>query len=64
MIDPEKADPTSNASVSHMCELLEVDRRRFYEWRGRRAVGPTPAQQRDIALLERIRSSHTASGGT
>ena len=34
MIDAEKA----NYTISRMCRLLNIDRRRYYEWAKRRAV--------------------------
>jgi len=37
MIEAEKA----NMTIARMCRLLGVDRRRFYEWRARRAAGPS-----------------------
>ena len=42
MIDAEKA----NYTITRMCRLLQVDRRRYHEWAKRRAAGPTPAEQR------------------
>ncbi|WP_431031238.1 IS3 family transposase [Plantibacter sp. RU18] len=47
-----------------MCQLLGVDRRRFYEWRARQAAGPSPRQQRTVKLTGQIRGFHAASGGT
>lgn len=41
MIDAEKA----NYTISRMCRLLKVDRRRYHEWRRRQAAGPTPSEQ-------------------
>ena len=37
MIDAEKA----NYTIGRMCRLLKVDRRRYYEWRQRKAAGPS-----------------------
>ena len=42
MIDAEKA----NYTISRMCRLLKVDRRRYYEWCRRQAAGRTRAEQR------------------
>lgn len=60
MIDAEKATYT----VVRMCRLLEVDRRRYYEWRKRRAAGPTRREQRMAVLVEKVKSHHEASDGT
>ena len=64
MIEAERADPTSTITVTRMCHLLGVDRRRFYEWRARQAAGPSPRQQRDAELTGRIVAFHDASDGT
>ncbi|WP_235737695.1 IS3 family transposase [Nocardioides alcanivorans] len=47
-----------------MCRLLGLDRRRFYEWRARRAAGPTPRRRRAIESTGQIRGFHEASDGT
>jgi len=41
MIEAEKADPDSTITITRMCALLGVDRRRFYEWGARVAAGPS-----------------------
>jgi transposase InsO family protein len=64
VIQAEKADPGSTLTVSRMCRLLKVDRRRFYEWRVRQAAGPTPRQQRAVEVSKQIRAFHAASDGT
>lgn len=64
MIEAEKASPNSALTISRMCVLLGVDRRRFYEWRARVAAGPSARQQRTAELTERIRTFHAASDGT
>lgn len=64
MIEAEKADPDSTMTVTRMCRLLGVDRRRFYEWRTRIVAGPTPRQQRAADLTAQIRAFHAASDGT
>ena len=64
MIEAEKADLDSAMTVARMCQLLGVDRRRFYEWRARTVAGPTPRQRRVAELVAQIRASHTASDGT
>ncbi|MCG1037824.1 IS3 family transposase, partial [Polaribacter sp. DS7-9] len=63
MIEAEKA-AGSRLTVTRMCVLLGVDRRRFYEWRGRVAAGPSPRQQRAAALSAQIVAFHAASDGT
>ena len=63
MIEAEKANETM-MTVTRMCRLLGVDRRRFYEWRARQAAGPSPRQQRAAALTTQIRGFHAASDGT
>lgn len=50
--------------VALMARLLGVDRQRFYDWRNRRAGGPTRQQQRRADLVERVRYYHGASDGT
>lgn len=53
MIESEKA----NYPIARMCRLLNVDRRRYYEWLARRDAGPTPSQQRLAELTARIRAT-------
>jgi putative transposase len=60
MIEAEKA----NMTITRMCRLLGVDRRRFYEWRARQAAGPSPRQQRAAELTVQIRVFHAASDRT
>lgn len=64
MIEAEKANQASTMTVTRMCRLLGVDRRRFYEWRARMTAGPSPRQQRDAALTAQIHGFHAASDGT
>ena len=63
MIEAEKANNTT-MTVTRMCRLLGVDRRRFYEWRARQVAGPSARQQRDADLTARIVAFHAASEGT
>ena len=63
MIEAEKANETM-MTVTRMCQLLGVDRRRFYEWRARHAAGPSPRRLRAAALTVQIREFHEASDGT
>ena len=53
MIEAEKA----NMTITRMCRLLGVDRRRFYEWRARQAAGPSRRQQRAVELTAQIRET-------
>ena len=53
MIEAEKAGNTT-MTITRMCRLLGVDRRRFYEWRARQAAGLSARQQRDADLTARI----------
>lgn len=64
MIEAEKADPASTMTITRMCRLLGVDRRRFYEWRARVAAGPSVWQRRAAELIVQIRGFHDASQGT
>lgn len=63
MIEAEKASNTT-LTISRMCRLLGVDRRRFYEWQARLAVGPSARQQRAAELTAQIVAFHAASDGT
>ena len=60
MIDAQKA----NYKIARMCRLLNVDRRRFYEWLSKKDSGPTARQQRTADLIEAIKAFHKASNGT
>lgn len=60
MIDAEKTHYT----ISRMCRLLGVDRRRYYEWRQRKAAGPTAREQRMAELVAKVKVHHEASEGT
>ncbi|MDN6442526.1 MAG: IS3 family transposase [Acidipropionibacterium jensenii] len=60
VIEAEKA----NMTITRMCLLLGVDRRRFYEWRARQVAGPSARQQRAVVLTAQIRQFHAASDGT
>ena len=59
MIETEKATYT----VNRMCELLEVSRSGFYNWRKSRNGGPTPAQRRRADLDAKVAEFHAASDG-
>jgi len=60
VIDAEKA----NYPISRMCRLLKLDRRRYYQWRNRRAAGLSAGQQRLVELTEKIKTFHADSDGT
>lgn len=59
MIEAEKA----TYPIKRMCELLEVSRSRFYEWRKSRNSGPTSAAQRRAELDAKVAKFHAASDG-
>jgi transposase InsO family protein len=44
-----------------MADLLDVSRSGFYDWAGRQATPPGPAQQRRAELTEKIVAAHAAS---
>src|SRR5271165_6433757 len=46
-----------------MCELLEVSRSGFYQWRKTRDAGPTPTQRRRAELDAKVAKFHAASDG-
>ncbi|GAA3587480.1 hypothetical protein GCM10022198_08830 [Klugiella xanthotipulae] len=56
MIEAEKANKTV-MTLTRMCQLLGVDRCRFYEWRARQAAGPSPWAQRAAELRVRSKGS-------
>ncbi len=56
-MDAEKAD----YEISRMARLLDVSRSGYYDWVGRQAAGPSPAQQRRDALAVKIRRFHADS---
>jgi len=51
-----------NYPIVRMCRLLEVDRRRFYDWRRRKQASPTVREQRMVELAEKMLSRTEASG--
>ena len=59
MIEAEKA----SYPIKRMCELLEVSRSGFYQWRASRDRGPTPSQRRRAALDAKVAASHAGSDG-
>jgi transposase InsO family protein len=59
VIEAQKAIYT----VKRMCELLEVSRSGFYQWRKTRDGGPSPAQQRRAELDAKVAAFHKASDG-
>jgi transposase InsO family protein len=56
-MDAEKAA----YDVTRMARLLEVSRSGYYGWVARQAAGPTPAQQRRVQLVEKIKAFHQDS---
>jgi putative transposase len=59
VIEAEKA----SYPIKRMCELLEVSRSGFYQWRASRDRGPTPSQRRRAALDAKVAASHAGSDG-
>jgi len=59
VIEAEKA----TYPIERMCELLEVSRSGFYQWRSSRGCGPSPSQRRRAALDAKVAASHAASDG-
>ena len=59
MIEAEKA----SYPIKRMCELLEVSRSGFYQWRASRDRGPTPSQRRRAALYAKVAAAHAGSDG-
>jgi hypothetical protein len=59
VIEAEKA----TYPIKRMCELLEVSRSGFYQWRSSRGRGPSPSQRRRAALDSKVAASHAASDG-
>ncbi len=59
MIEAEKA----TYPIKRMCELLEVSRSGFYEWRKSRDGGPTPAARRRAELDAKVAKFHAESDG-
>jgi hypothetical protein len=59
VIEAEKA----TYPIKRMCELLEVSRSGFYEWRKSRDDGPTPAARRRAGLDAKVAKFHAASDG-
>ena len=59
MIEAEKA----SYPIKRMCELLEISRSGFYQWRASRDRGPTPSQRRRAALDAKVAASHAGSDG-
>ena len=60
MIQAEKA----NHPVAKMAELLNIDRRRYYEWAGAKQAGPGRRESRMAELVTQVRRLHAASDGT
>ena len=59
MIEAHKA----NYPITRMCELLEVSRSGFYDWRKNHDGGPTPAACRRAELDAKVAKFHAASDG-
>lgn len=46
------------------CEVAEVSRQAFHDWRARRAAGPNQAELAEVELVELIREIHAEHDGT
>jgi transposase InsO family protein len=44
--------------ITAACEMAEVSRQAFNDWRARQAAGPTPAEVAEAELVEEIREIH------
>ena len=57
LMEAEKA----TYEIARMARLLGVSRSGFYDWQARQAAGPSPRQQRQAALVDKIKRFHVAS---
>ena len=49
--------------TTRCCEAARVSRQAFYDWRARRAAGPSERERAEADLLAAIRGVHAGSGG-
>ena len=56
-----EAEKQADRNVAKACELLDVSRSAFYQWRKQ---VPSARQVSDAELSEKIRDIHADSGGT
>lgn len=57
------SDQQTEFPVETLCQVCGVSRSAYYDWVAAEAAGPSPAEQDDAAVLERIRQVHKASRG-
>jgi transposase InsO family protein len=50
--------------ITAACDVAEVSRQAFHDWRARTAAGPTEAETAEAALVELMRGIHTDFDGT
>lgn len=50
--------------ITMACEVAEVSRQAFHDWRARRAAGPTAAELAELELVELMREIHAEHDGT
>jgi transposase InsO family protein len=58
-VDRQKAE----FEVKTLCRVCRVSSSGYYDWGGRRAAGPSPAELAEADLVDQIRLVHTASRG-
>ena len=57
------SDQQTEFPVETLCQVCGVSRSAYYDWVAAEAAGPSPAEQDDAVVLERIRRVHKASRG-
>jgi transposase InsO family protein len=57
------SDQVTEFPVETLCQVCGVSRSAYYGWVAAEAAGPSPAEEDDAAVLERIRRVHQASRG-
>lgn len=50
--------------ITMACKIAEVSRQAFNDWRAKRAVGPTDAEQAEAELVTAMRDIHAETDGT
>jgi putative transposase len=50
--------------ITAACQVAQVSRQAFGDWRARQAAGPSPAEMAEAALVAKIREIHDESDGT
>lgn len=57
------SDQQTDFPVETLCRVCAVSRSAYYGWVAARAAGPSPAEEDEAAVLERIRQVHKVSRG-